>query len=153
MFSVKVEPLRFSRTKYGSVVGPIWVEMQSACFPGKSWSDFPVVILGWWFEAINGLCSGAPKRAECRFMEGPFAFEICAIEPDNWLLRFLRKDVLETRCLLESRQSPALMVREVQSSAKLVFRYCHERSWLSDDLIALETQCAKLDAQRRRGNF
>jgi hypothetical protein len=31
----------------GNVTGVIFLELQDGAFPGKGWSDFPVIILGW----------------------------------------------------------------------------------------------------------
>jgi len=36
----------------GNVTGVIYVELESSAFPAREWSDFPVIILGWWTEAL-----------------------------------------------------------------------------------------------------
>ena len=41
----------------GNITGEIWLEVAGFGFPDRRWSDFPVVILGWWLDALFELWS------------------------------------------------------------------------------------------------
>ena len=60
--------------KAGNVTGVIFLELQRGPFPEAGWSDFPVIILGWWIEAWLQLETSAQRReVQWRFMDGPYS--------------------------------------------------------------------------------
>jgi hypothetical protein len=74
-----VEPHLMRLSESGTIVGPIWLRSKEApdiVFPEAEWSDFPVVILGWWLREVESLLRGAAVEATCLFMDGPFEFSI-----------------------------------------------------------------------------
>src|ERR1043166_5263640 len=64
----------------GNVTGVIYVELESGAFPAKGWSDFPVIILGWWTEALLQLEVPARREVKWRFMDGPKALTLTKVE-------------------------------------------------------------------------
>lgn len=61
--------LDFSRR---SVTGKLyWENEQGSCFPSRDWSDFVVIVLGWWCAAVIELVRGS-NVATLDFMDGPF---------------------------------------------------------------------------------
>lgn len=49
---VVVEPDSVETTGLGSIVGRIHICVDETAFPEVGWYDFPVVILGWWLDAL-----------------------------------------------------------------------------------------------------
>ncbi len=49
----------------GNVTGVIFLESQGRAFPERGWSDFPVIILGWWIDAWLQL--EVPTRREVQW--------------------------------------------------------------------------------------
>jgi hypothetical protein len=63
------------RRKSGVVVGCLYLTDGQFCFPHESWTDFPVVVLGWWLEALTK--SQLQRSAEAlSFMDGPYEFDL-----------------------------------------------------------------------------
>ena len=57
------------------ITGTLFVELGGNAFPDAGWSDFPVVVLGWWVRAALALQrTGAPTSF--MFMDGPFELEL-----------------------------------------------------------------------------
>ncbi len=71
---VRVGPLE--RSASGTILGVIYLDLDTRAFPDAQWSDFPVVILAWWIDAVGPLLSGPTRSTELRFMDGPFWVEV-----------------------------------------------------------------------------
>ena len=55
----------------GNVTGVIFLELHDGAFPGRGWSDFPVIILGWWADALLQLEAPTRREVQWLFMDGP----------------------------------------------------------------------------------
>jgi len=58
--------------KSGSILGKVYFCIGNEFFPDKDWSDFVVVVLGWWVEEISKIEVGKTKTFTLNFMDGPF---------------------------------------------------------------------------------
>lgn len=66
------DPTSLHQGKSGAITGVIYFEFERGQqFPGEGWSDFVVVVLNWWFDALNELAQGE-LTTDFRFMDGPF---------------------------------------------------------------------------------
>src|SRR5262249_8874882 len=65
-------------------VCPIWMEIDSLNFPSAEWSDFPIVILGWWMDQSLSLHTGKTSEAILRFMDGPYELIMTRVHEDYW---------------------------------------------------------------------
>ena len=142
MFLVNVSPETFKRGSTGLVVGSIWLELDATLFPSNRWIDFPVVILGWWLQAIQAMSGGGKKRGECLFMDGPYWFVIEEIDPKSWIIQCFERRIRANEVLHSLMVDPAVVVQETRSAANSVIRTCHEKAWYSDDLVLLESHYA-----------
>lgn len=59
----------FRRDSNGPTTGAIWIRIAGRDFPEQGWSDFPLVIVGWWLAAVRELEAGALSRS-LEFMDG-----------------------------------------------------------------------------------
>ena len=112
----------------GDVTGVIYVELESGAFPETVWSDFPVIILGWWAEALLEL--DVPTRHEVlwRFMDGPQSLTLAKASSDV--------------------SNNAVAFGQVRSSllaaAEAVVSYCEEHKLFSKDLETLRMNVGRL---------
>ncbi|HWM93395.1 MAG TPA: hypothetical protein VN493_21720 [Thermoanaerobaculia bacterium] len=132
--------------KGGNITGEIWLEVAGFAFPERRWSDFPVIILGWWLDALFKLWSGKKKRIECLclFMDGPYGFEVSG-EKDAYVLRCYR-DPFDTReCEWEGAISLTNLLRQVLDAASIIIKECRRQGWATKDLEALESRWVYMD--------
>lgn len=85
-----VESLRVKEG--GSAAANIWIELDEISFPSKNWSDFAVIIMAWWSEALLRLIRNESDREIVDFMDGPYAVEISRVANEILLLRALEGD-------------------------------------------------------------
>lgn len=127
MISLDLQTFR-QISKTDNVTGVIFLELQQGPFPEAGWSDFPVIILGWWIEAWLQL-ETSPKRSavQWRFMDGPYSATLTvtgAQSPDAFAFSNVKRPLLE--------------------AGEHVVAYCEQRGMLSRDLEPLRTNMQRL---------
>lgn len=63
---------------------PICLQLDSLHFPHPEWSDFAVVILGWWLEGALSLQTRKSVQTVFRFMDGPYELLVTVVQNDHW---------------------------------------------------------------------
>src|SRR5712675_1597226 len=117
----------------GNVTGVIYVELESSAFPAREWSDFPVIILGWWTEALLQLEVPTRREVKWRFMDGPHSLTLTKVE--------------------RAISSGAWAFERVQNSlceaAERVISYCEQHKMSAKDLETLRTNVRQLKSANR----
>jgi hypothetical protein len=133
-FEVAVDPEHLSGAPYKDVTGLLAVRLGQVWFPERSWSDFPVIVLGWWLGEAARLSEDVD--GEFRFMDGPFGFRA-------------RKGPGGVRVTLEDMRGPSpssvleatvpqhMFCSAIQEASAVIFEACRNRGWESCDLGAL----------------
>jgi hypothetical protein len=140
--SVFVSPA--SLHKGGNITGEIWLEIAGDVFPDKHWSDFPVIILSWWLDALFKLWSAKKKHGECLFMDGPYSFEVSK-EEDGFLLRCYSDAHSTKECEWEGPVDLAALLRQVLDAASTIIKECRRHGWATGDTEALESRWVYID--------
>lgn len=119
----------FHQSREGAnVTGVIYVELESGAFPAKGWSDFPVILLSWWTEALLQLEVPARREVQWRFMGG-----------------------MHNLTLTKAEKAPAhgaVELARVKSSlceaAESVVSYCEEHKLVTKDWETLRANLERL---------
>jgi hypothetical protein len=135
---VRVNPASFERRL--NITGEIWLDVDGFAFPSQSWSDFPVIILSWWLDALQSVRSVG--NAEFLFMDGPHLFDVVR-DSGECSLRCLDHTADETQCVREIGINFDELCSQITNAARIIVRECRQRAWVTDDTAALES---KLDA-------
>jgi hypothetical protein len=118
--------------------------MDGQAFPIDAWYDFPVVILGWWLSNLKPLVTNQSMSCECRFMDGPYRFDVTVRKRGNWAVTFVRDELDGEKRLLEKEVDPQILISEVISAANTVVSLCRRNGWESSDLTTLENELAEV---------
>lgn len=62
--SIEVSPIS------GNILSKVYFRIGEQIFPDEGWSDFTIIILGWWIEELSNLKVGS-KTFRLSFMDGP----------------------------------------------------------------------------------
>ncbi|AUX33572.1 MULTISPECIES: hypothetical protein [Sorangium] len=68
--ALKINPKYAGRSQAGVVWAGLCLDFGDRAFPDPRWSDFVVVVLTWWLNALMILLRGNSQRQEVMFMEG-----------------------------------------------------------------------------------
>jgi hypothetical protein len=95
--TIVVEPSAFARGNSGNILGPIRLRREApenalTEFPEHEWTDFVVVILGWWVEGLSDLRRGA-EQVLFRFMDGPLAFRVSPKDSESYRIHCVEERV------------------------------------------------------------
>jgi hypothetical protein len=139
MVDVVADVSSLSRTPRGSITGQIFLRGPTGDFPEERWSDFPVVILGWWIAGLTRVLAGQERSFQGMFMDGPYAFVVHRGVGDSARMAWGRTGeetsigIVDVRALLQS----------AVAEGRLVLEACRARSWSSTDLETLEREIAQ----------
>ena len=121
------------------VTGVTYVAIGERTYPEIGWNDFPVVILGWWCEALARLSSKRDARVELRFMDGPFrlAVERCDSGGDEVRISDERGMTLGVATL-------DALVRATAGAARALLVFCEAKGIGDADVAELRRRCREL---------
>jgi hypothetical protein len=140
---VVTDPSSLAQTSSGAIVGEVHVRVGALAFPEERWSDFVVVVLGWWLRALVSL-TDRRDTVELHFMDGPFAVLLQADRADQCRAAFLRGE--RPWSLLPQPQllTCADLVGSVRTEGRRVLEACREMRMASPDLSELESALMSL---------
>jgi hypothetical protein len=141
-FEIVVRPASLDRSGSGSTTGPIWMRHAARDeapqdFPETNWSDFPVVILAWWLDALAALEGAEVEEATCTFMDGPFEFRVAPAEPTLARVRCFGRGIDADELVADFRASAATLRKAVRAAAAAVLDECDRRGWAGRDVPEL----------------
>lgn len=137
------------RSFTGQVTGLLWLQIGATAYPDDNWSDFVVIVLGWWLQQVNSLLGGA-RTIVLRFMEGPYAVELTEIGYESASVRL--RDSSGSARPFDAALDSYDLARQILAAASAIHHACQVRGWHSDDLATLEEEIRtvrrKLDSPR-----
>src|SRR6266571_3306699 len=114
-----------------NITGEIWLQLGDFSFPSQSWSDFPVIILSWWLDALDTLPS-ANSATEFLFMDGPYSFTVSR-RNGEYILQCFEHPRGDKKLLWQGAVSLNVLGSQVRSAAMSVVKQCHSLGWATPD--------------------
>lgn len=126
----------------GGITAGIWFVFDGHAFPEERWSDFAVVILAWWVDAVVRMAQGSSAEV-LDFMDGPYALE-CSSEPPALIVAAVIAGREKSRRAFSVSVGRVEFFRAIVSMAEELLQACDERGWGGPDLQTLEASIAQL---------
>ena len=128
------------RSTFGSITAPLYFEFGDYQFPEAGWSDFPVVILGWWLESYSKFLKGWQDTAEFQFMDGPMLVRLESCQNQNVRLQCIEQgksaELVENTILISADE----ITKAIVAASSKLLSACDERKWHSDDIDNLRME-------------
>jgi hypothetical protein len=134
MIALDLETFQQSRES-ANVTGVIYLDLQDGAFPRRGWSDFPVIILRWWADALLQLELPTRRKVQWMFMDGPHCVILTKVAGGSPTGAF---ELPEVR-------------RSLLATSELVVAYCDQHRMFSSDLEMLRCDLQRLKAMQRMG--
>jgi hypothetical protein len=138
---IVVDPHSFYMSATGSITGIVWVSNGAVDFPGKAWSDFPVVILSWWCDQTNEL-TGVGSSAKFLFMDGPFEIQMISEGASSLRVQFIERDNSSER-LGVFTTSIENWNDALRAAIATTLAECERRGWSTSDTERLRTSAVR----------
>jgi len=143
-FNINIRPETFAKRNKGLVTGFIWISIGDWDYPSISWDDFPVVILSWWLEEAFSILFGQRDRGICRFMDGPYWFNLLIPKDGTIMMRFYKSTSKGEQCLMETLCDANSVTNAMLSAAEITIDTCYKAEWITRDLDALVNSYQRL---------
>ena len=136
--------------------GSIWGEIRCRFsgdqhFPEARWTDFVVVVLGWWLESIVTLVDGRERNATIRFMDGPFKVNVFAKRLDSWGAELVEGRVAGDQVLHRVEFAPDSFIDSLIQASDETVEACAENGWTTDAIDFVLKQREQLIQCRNKG--
>lgn len=133
------DPATIHQSGRGSITAVIYYDFGAGRqFPSEDWSDFVVVVLNWWIEALEQVGEGSESVKFC-FMDGPFWMTAVPEGEDNLLLSCV-EDRRDVGIRFEVLVNQSDLRRELMAVARSVSDVCARAGIESADLNELRTR-------------
>ena len=109
---------------------------------GGIWSDFVVVILRWWANALLKIIQNNGSQERVHFMEGPYAVDVC-LSSEMLHFRLISRD--SEVGTVDAALGPFVSALTLQT--REVLHACRLQRWWSADADALESLVAQLERE------
>lgn len=131
-------------SKSGAITGEIFFEISNGFFPEENWSDFIVVILGWWINNLIDYYERNDESFELCFMDGPLSVEAKKKTEEIIELSFLRinddkkQNFFKTECLEKTLR------KRILSAARKILRKAEIEQWSTESIKGLKKGVSRL---------
>jgi hypothetical protein len=134
-FQIVTSGSSLERSSLGSISGTLAVRLGDFVFPDENWSDFPVVVLGWWHDAARS--RQAAREGRFPFMDGPFEFRASPPLDGVSGVVFEKQGAQGFRQLHSGLLDPDEIAAELARASREIVRECRSRGWADDDVSKL----------------
>ena len=126
-------------TQSGNVFGEIFFEYDGKQFPDAKWTDFLVVILGWWSKSLMDLMDGVAEKAELLFMDGPYLVKVTRPDATNLNLLFIERTETEFKPLDSVVVETSSFLTGLHDVIETVLEKCEQLNLVARDVETLKT--------------
>ncbi len=131
-----------------NLVSEVYWKVNEGFFPEKGWTDFTVIILGWWTQELLAQLDGK-EVGQYDFMDGPFYVEARITVEDKILLHFKERRRSGINVLFTADVEIKDFFSSLKSISNLVLRQCYHNSYKNEDVSKLELNYQKLSSIKR----
>lgn len=136
--NVALESLALTNRK--AITGEIYFENMDGDFPERHWNDFVVVILNWWFEAIDRVKKATIGESdEFLFMDGPYLVRECKIDQNIMRMDFIKSQLKGERIFSSMNCDVNSFGESLLITAKRVVVEINKRKWEVNELDKLSS--------------
>lgn len=135
---VNANTLEMSQTS-GNIVGEIYLNVDGKVFPDKGWSDFIVIILTWWIEAISKVNTKRKFDSfKLTFMDGPIFIKGYVHSDGNTELEFTRERMSKNEIIFTTVCNISQLKISTIKAAKCVIEQVDKNGWDNADIKKLK---------------
>jgi len=120
----------------GGITGKISFFSNDYYFPERDWSDFPVVIFGWWAESLMAFIRGS-NEVEFSFMDGPFKVMFANTSEFLTRIEFYHNSMMIHSQLYDKKKLIESCKKSYKITSNLILDTCNNNNWGDRDVVIL----------------
>jgi UDP-hydrolysing UDP-N-acetyl-D-glucosamine 2-epimerase len=122
-----------TRSRQGTVFGPVHFAIAEIAFPASWYSDLQVAFVGVWLDAVVKVLSGQKNYMRVRFYQNPYSVDVSAAEKGWADMEFVRHSSASDELLASLHTSLREVVTQSIEAAERTLLVCEERGWMDPD--------------------
>lgn len=135
---VNANTLEMSKTS-GNIVGEIYFNIDGKVFPDRNWSDFVVIILTWWIEAVSKVnTKNELDSFKLTFMDGPIFIKGYVHNGCDTELEFTREGMSKNKIIFTTVCDINKLKISIIKAAKHTIEQVDKNGWDNDDIKKLK---------------
>ena len=136
--SIVVDAEAMSRSKLGTIFGPVSFALADQVFPAPGYSDLAVAFVSEWLDGIVLVALGHKNYARVRYYHNPYSIDISAGERGSADLEFIWHSAAGDKLVASlSMRLRELMKQSVEASERIL-ETCERRGWSDPDSQKIE---------------
>jgi hypothetical protein len=136
---VQVNEESLNMSSLASITGEIWFQIGEISFPELYWSDFIIVVLVWWLNALRSLelsRVGSPTRM--MFMDGSFFVKVILLDGGELELEFSKERLIGNQAIYIFKCQMQELKQSLLKAAKMVLWKAYNLEWDTADIRNLK---------------
>jgi UDP-N-acetylglucosamine 2-epimerase (non-hydrolysing)/GDP/UDP-N,N'-diacetylbacillosamine 2-epimerase (hydrolysing) len=150
---ISIDPQAMSRSRKGTIFGPICFFIDDQAFPASWYTDLVVAFLSVWFEAIVKILSRKRNHERVRFYHNPYSVDISSAEEGAVDLEFIWHNGSDEKLVASFHAHLRELTLQSMDAAQRTLAVCEERGWSDPDtrMIAATLKDAAAALAKNRG--
>jgi UDP-N-acetylglucosamine 2-epimerase (non-hydrolysing)/GDP/UDP-N,N'-diacetylbacillosamine 2-epimerase (hydrolysing) len=132
-FRISIDPPAMSRSRQGTIFGPVCFVFGDQAFPASWYTDLVVAFISVWFDAIVKILSGKRNYARIRFYHNPYSVDISSAEEGAVDLEFIWHNASGDKLMGTFHARIRELTQQSMEAAGQILAVCEERGWADPD--------------------
>jgi hypothetical protein len=133
LMSIVVDAEAMSRSKQGTIFGPVSFALADQAFPAPGYTDLAVAFVSEWLDGIVLVALGHKNYARVRYYHNPYSIDISAGERGSADLEFIWHSAAGDKLLASLSMRLRELMKQSVEAAERILETCQERGWSDPD--------------------
>jgi UDP-hydrolysing UDP-N-acetyl-D-glucosamine 2-epimerase len=133
LLSIVVDAEAMSRSKQGTIFGPVSFALADQVFPAPGYTDLAVAFVSEWLEGIVLVALGQKNYARVRYYHNPYSIDISAGERGSADLEFIWHSAAGDKLLASLSMRLRELMKQSVEAAERILETCEQRGWSDPD--------------------
>jgi hypothetical protein len=131
--TIEVDAEAMSRSRQGTIFGPVSFAMADQAFPAPGYTDLVVAFVSVWLEAIVLITSGQKNYMRVRYYHNPYSIDISAGEKGAADLEFIWHSAAGDKLVASLTMRLRELMKQTVEVAERILETCEQRGWSDPD--------------------
>ena len=130
---IVIDPAAMSRSRQGTIFGPISFAIGDQFFPAAGYTDLAVAFFCVWLDAVVKILSGKKNHVRVRFYHNPYSVDVSASEKGSADLEFIWHTTAGDQLVAALPVRLRELVQQSMHAGAQILDVCDQRSWIDPD--------------------
>jgi UDP-hydrolysing UDP-N-acetyl-D-glucosamine 2-epimerase len=130
---IVIDPPAMTRSRQGTIFGPISFTIGEQSFPAAGYTDLAVAFFSVWLEAVVKVLSGKKNHVRVRFYHNPYSVDVSAAEKGSADIEFIWHSINGDQLVALLPVRLRDLVKQSMDAGAQILDICDQREWVDPD--------------------